>query len=281
MKIRRGDPSAPTWLAIGSQGTRGPVTSGGFTLIELLVVIAIVALLIAMLLPAIKKARRVAMVTTCLSNVRQQCIGMTNTASSNDGMFLPHPNAVADFPSVVARGPGAEQVVSTIINDECNGDGSILWCPFQPAWPYGWRPNGTAPFFPDSFWWHSAQDFYAVGYYRLAGWDPPTQLDWSNSGFNAPEPVLSLETHGSDDVMVCDAMRMIDSGGAGLEYAHSGDPWQYMPGDYEENSVGYVDGHGEAHRHDLGTERGQPLAGSLDWTGESIVFTFYPEYLMY
>ena len=46
----------------------------GFTLIELLVVISIIALLIALLLPAIKRARQVGMAALCASNERQLVI---------------------------------------------------------------------------------------------------------------------------------------------------------------------------------------------------------------
>ena len=57
----------------------------GFTLVELLVVIGIIALLIAILLPALTKARQAAMTIVCLSNLKQVGMAVFNYAAENNG----------------------------------------------------------------------------------------------------------------------------------------------------------------------------------------------------
>lgn len=61
----------------------------GFTLIELLVVISIIALLIAVLLPALGASRRAARASMCLSNQRQCGAALLNFAAEHDGRLMP------------------------------------------------------------------------------------------------------------------------------------------------------------------------------------------------
>ena len=128
-----------------------------FTLVELLVVIGIISLLVAILLPAVNRAREAAMSTACKSNLRQLGIAWANYWVANSGHGLPQ---------------GFYQI----------GDGSN---PAKAYWSYSYDPSK-----PVTGGMYDATGGFLYPYYRnVAVLDCPTAesyIPFNNQGTGLP-----------------------------------------------------------------------------------------------
>jgi|GEM_PF-1207861 len=237
---------------------RGPACHAGFTLVELLVVVGIIAVLIAMLLPVLTRAREAARRTVCLSNTSQLTAAVLMYVADNrhrlpdacmtNSTDSPLSPRAVGLPAWTSIGPETYVLpsIGQLLERYLGQKGSVWQCP-SANWasfsirggdPYGgitpadeFKPNIVYTATKDILFTLPGRSAYDIYKYRLEDWAVRNV-----AGLKATQVTALTGQRASEIVLFYDRTPNY--------HAARGDIYSGMNGDFWA-SYGYLDGHVE------------------------------------
>ena len=195
-----------------------------FTLIELLVVISIIALLIAILLPALGRSRYATRVTSCASNFHQYAVASVAYANDSSGFLLGAGRGDSRFniPAGVGPNPSGLTIYHLEVLEDYGATHEFWFCPARDRRATYFTPEVTArdrdgvidaldvynsntwAIFPQ-FWWTPRQDGIGqpIPYYDVASpkpnpWFPETLESKSSSTMPLVSDYVQTDSSSTD-----------------------------------------------------------------------------------
>lgn len=234
-----------------------------FTLVELLVVIAIIAILAALLMPALERARRAAGGSKCASNLRQ--------VGTSINLFKKDHGERYDISQCTDYDEGACEVMGILMNDGYLGDWDILLCPVLDSpsprvphlasvatdqyddWPFnpnGGMGNGQMCKYPE-FNWNAVPSQPWVGVAEICYFYDEFRIDANSSSTRviAADGEAMLDNNGRNPANHPGGANALFVDGAVLwaQRSQSQTKWLYEPGAadygpdvYEGRSTGFT-----------------------------------------